>query len=79
MAAVVVPTALLIVQLVEAAIPGAEALWAAIQNFHNQNPNLTPEQITAWTTAMVQSQAQRSAVIQALLAQIPDAPAKAGG
>jgi hypothetical protein len=79
MAAVVVPTALLIVQLVEAAIPGAEALWAAIQNFHNQNPNLTPEQITAWTTAMVQSQAQRSAVIQALLAQIPDAPAKVGG
>ena len=34
MAAAAIPTALLIVQLVEAAIPGAEALWAAIQNFH---------------------------------------------
>ena len=79
MAAAAASTALLVVQLVEDAIPGAEALWAAIQNFHNQNPSMTPEQITAWATAMIESQAQRSAIIRALLAQIPDVPTKAGG
>jgi hypothetical protein len=77
MAAAVLPTITLILQAVEAAVPGYVALWNAITALRTKNPNMTAAQALALMQTATSAIATLSSDEAAVLDQIPANPAAA--
>ena len=71
-----VSTAAIIIQGVEAVIPGFIALWDAIQSLRAKNPNMTAAQATELMGTITAAIATLGADELAVLATIPPAPVK---
>jgi hypothetical protein len=71
-----VSTAAIIIQGVEAVIPGFIALWDAIQGLRAKNPNMTPAQATELMGTITAAIATLGTDELAVLATIPSAPVK---
>ena len=68
------PAAVLIFQAIDAALPGALAIWNAIVAFHKANPNLTSDQIQALATQLSAAAGQLESDTLATLMAIPSLP-----
>jgi hypothetical protein len=71
-----VSTAAIIIQGVEAVIPGFIALWDAIQSLRAKNPNMTPAQATALMGTITAAIATLGTDELAVLETIPPVPVK---